>query len=522
VAADGLRSLRSSGKRVGVLGSGRVTNEEAFLAVRVARDALGTPHLDASLRSPYEALLSGVQPQGGRLDQEGILKFVEESGVILLLEDDLARSHPQVAFLIMRAVQRGARLVTLAPARTQMSALARAHLFLDPAGDPEGPPELERALGDAAGTEAVALVLAPFTSDEARLRATAAALYRRLDHWAGGWGPVVRVLPLPLMANTRGAFEMGLGPGILPGSRSVGDPAARRRLMEAWGPEVRTETGMGAERILDESDGLVLIRENPPETQPSPSESLRALEGKEFLVVLDAFRSPAVERASVALPLAAFSETPGTLVSLDGLIQRWRPAVPLPGGAREGWQALVDLLTALGVRTSYRSLADVATEIGRVVPEYGGGLLEERGTPWSRRVKELCLPGDGASPLSRSRAEVVPDASGAPFRIALVGTHGWGDDLAVGFSPTLRRDGVSLRKRFPGGRVFMSRGDAEKLGLRDGWRVGLRSRKGVIDVPVSLSGEVEPGVLMAPFGFRDQFGGVLGGAVEGMVTLERR
>lgn len=521
-AGNQLGALLRAGKKVGVLGSGRVTNEEAFLAVRLAREALNSPHVDSSLRSSYQALLNGLRPEGGGLDLSGILEFVEGCDLIVLLEDDLARSHPQVAFLVMRAVKRGARLVTIGPVRTQMSALARPHLFLEPAGSLEGPPELEQALGDAAEIGAAALVLAPFTSDLVRLRSTVGALAGRLERWGGEWGPRVRYLPLPVLANTRGALEMGLAPGLLPGGRPLDDPDALGRIQRAWSPELRFEKGTGAEEMLREVDGLVLLREYPPETQASPAASLRAIESLECLVTLDAFRSPAVEMASVALPLTAFSETCGTLLSLDGLIQHWRPAAPPPGEAREGWRVLKDLLSVLGVPAHYRSHSEVATEIGSVVPEFGQGRLQERGEPWEGSVPEVRIPeAEGPAPRRSAERGVAPGAEGG-FRMAIAGGHAWGEDLAVGFSPTLRRDGVSERKRFPEGRLLMSRWDAERLGIREGWRVRLRSHVGEVEVPVSLNPEVAPGTLVAPFAFRDRFSGLLGGAVEGEVTLDRR
>jgi predicted molibdopterin-dependent oxidoreductase YjgC len=527
-AAQRIRAVLEAGRKVGVLGSGRVTNEEAFLAVRLARDALRTPHLDTSLRSSYEALLQGAQPGGGLLDLDGILEYLEGCDLILLVEGDLAESHPQLAFLIMKALVRGARLVTLGPVRTRMSALARPHLFLDPTGPPEVPAELEEVLGDAGDLGEVALLLAPFTSDTARLRSMVGALVRRVGDWGGYGGPRLRALPLPLLANSRGAFEMGFAPGFLPGVRPADDPAIRARLMSAWGSEVQFEVGLGAEQMLGEVDGLVLLRENPPETQHAPGESLRALKSMECLVVLDAYRSPPAELATVTLPLGAFSETRGTLLSLDGLIQRWRPAHRAPGEAREGWRVLVDLLTVLGVHASYSSLTDVAEEMGRVIPGLPGGVAGEGGEPWAGRIPELRIPTEKApillGPEEGAGMEMgvrQPD-SGGLFRMALVGSHAWADDLAVGLSPTLRRDGVSLRKLFPEGRLSMNRSDAESLGIRDGWRVWVGGENQGTEVPVSVSPDVEPGMLFAPFCFRDRFSGVLGGATEGRVTLQRR
>lgn len=87
-------------------------------------------------------------------------------------------------------------------------------------------------------------------------------------------------------------------------------------------------------------------------------------------------------------------------------------------------------------------------------------------------------------------------------------------------APTLRRDYASLRKRYPDGLVAMSPDDARRLGVRDGWRVRIASRHGAAVTVVQLRSDVEPGVLLAPFGFRDRLGPALGADVEVPVRVE--
>lgn len=522
-----IRRVLGVGRPLGVLGSGRVTNEEAFLAVRLARDALGTPHVDFSLRSPHQAILSAYPGDGEYLDLRGILEFVGTSDTTVLIEHDLSRSHPQIAFLLMRAVGRGTRLITLGPAPTQMSSFARPRLFLDPTADPEDLPSLDDALGPGGFGSRVAVVVAPYTSDISRLFSTVREIGRRVEMWSGATGAEVRWLSVPVQANALGALQMGLAPGVLPGSRWLSDEEACRRLRSAWGDGVRLDQGVGADQMLWEVGGVILLRENPEETQNSSLASLQALEELECVIALDSFRSPATDLATVTLPLGAYTETRGSVVSPDGLIQHWRPVHGLPGEAREGWRILNDLLDEMGLEAAYGSLSDVRREIGAVIPELAQGSLREQEEPWRRRIPEIRVPpqetghpAGAREPAAEPEATVTP-GPGTVFRLAVVGSHDWGDDLAVRYSPNLCRDGVSRRKLFPAGRLVMNRGDADRMGVRDGWKVRLRSRTGESDVPVALNPEVEPGILLVPFGFREHFSGVLGGAVHGHVMLER-
>lgn len=391
-AAREIRALILSGKRVGVLGSGRVSNEEAFLAVRLARDALETSHLDVSLRSSFQALLNGLRPDGGTLAVPALEEVFRGVDLILLLEEDLARSHPQVAFFVLQALTNGARLVSLGLARTQMAALSDPWLPLDPLGSPGAPPGLEEALGDPGSVEKVVVVLAPCLYDADRLRRIVADLTGRVENWGGIPGRELQYLPLPVLANSRGAWEMGFAPGILPGVRYLYDQTARSRLRAEWGPAVWLEDGMGAEAMLRELDGLILIREDPREWHPSPGLVSTALEAMDCVILLDAYSSPASDGATVTLPVGAFTEEEGTLVSLDGLVQRWVPARHPPAEVRPGWRVLADLLRFLGIQAGYRSVRDVTEEIRHVIPEFPPTGSEGHDCPWNRRIPELRIP----------------------------------------------------------------------------------------------------------------------------------
>jgi NADH-quinone oxidoreductase subunit G len=73
----------------------------------------------------------------------------------------------------------------------------------------------------------------------------------------------------------------------------------------------------------------------------------RAVEGAEFVVALSPWK-PALERADVLLPIAAFTETSGTFVNTEGRAQSFYATVNPPGEARPGWKVLRVLGSLLG------------------------------------------------------------------------------------------------------------------------------------------------------------------------------
>ncbi|TFH64181.1 MAG: hypothetical protein E4G90_08615 [Gemmatimonadales bacterium] len=517
-----LNGLLSAGKRIGVLVSGRCTNEESYLGAKLARGALHTGNLAGSLTLQYETILRGLGIRKDITDTGGSLKEVEESDRILLLEGDLCVTHPRAAFAVLRALRRGAKLVTLGLARTSLSRLATAHFSLNPVTPQLFPPDLPAALGlTGDGGLRTSVLLAPFSPSPEALFATVHALAEALDSATRGNGSTIRFFPLPQQANTRGAYDMGASPGHLPGRGPLDDPSLRSRLREVWGTDPCLDEGIQAEAMAGQVDGLVVLRDHLSGGFLSSGAASGALRSLESLIVLDSFRSPTSDAATVALPLAAFSETDGTLTSWEGRVQRFRAAAPLPGEGRPGWAVLSDLLNGLGVPCDYSSFAEVFAEIRRVVPEYGAlpeGVLE---ASWGGVVSPARAPSGDHSEGGRGSEPTSGDAPAGTHWLALEGAFDWAEDPSVEGSPTLRRDGAARRKLNPGGVVTMSPADGQALGIRAGWSVRLRSRHGEAQLPVALNPRVEDGILLVPYLYREALTAVLGdGAVE-RVEVER-
>jgi NADH-quinone oxidoreductase subunit G len=97
-----------------------------------------------------------------------------------------------------------------------------------------------------------------------------------------------------------------------------------------------------------------------------------ALESVEFLLVLDTDRSDTLSYADEILPIATFAETDGTFTNFAGRVQRVRRAVPPPGEAKAGWEALASLAAALGANWTWSSSEQVFAEIGRTVAAFSG------------------------------------------------------------------------------------------------------------------------------------------------------
>ena len=250
-----------------------------------------------------------------------------------------------------------------------------------------------------------------------------------------------------------------------------------------------TPTGLDARRMLAEPRRAYLLWNTEPELDcHNPRQALTAMRAAQFVVALSPFRHRATEYAHVLLPIAAFAETAGTFVSMEGRAQSFQAAVKPPAETRPGWKVL------------------------RVL----GGLLGLQGFEYDSpdQVKDAALDGrDIAAALSNAPASAlaaVPASTGIQ-RIAEVPIYS--ADALVRRSEPLQK---TRDARPPAARMAPALMD--RLGLAEGDRVRVAQDGGEATLPVQADAGVPPGCVRIAAahpltaGLGDMFGAV---------TLER-
>lgn len=549
-----IKALQDQGKPVGILGSARATNEENYLASKIARAALHNSNVDFAYYSVCRPLLEGVEDVAGDSAPRVTLQDVESSERIVLIEGDLAETHPQAASAVMRALEKHARLITIGCRTTQMARISSVHFPAAPGcegevingllasileiadGNPgvtpanvEGYEVLRRTLREASATNELrqaanwiveaknVTYLLPPTSGtpehcrkDAAALATLCALSGHLNKSGSG------ILQLLARSNARGACDMGVAHDRLPGYEPITDGPARARLEKLWGVNLPADGGMNAESLLEQMSGLIVVADDPAASLAMGQRALESLRNIEFLVVLDAFATPTAEMAHVTLPIASFAETEGTMTNMEGRVQCLHVATDPPGEARAGWEALAEICARLGMKGNYASAAGVLREIADAAPRYGNAYERALKEGWS---ESLLPPSDRAGASVQFSAAMPKQAQGR-FVLTRGPAFDWAGDPFVAFSPTLSRDSRAERKLFPAGVVEISQQDANSLGIHAGRRVKLTSVRGDVVVPVRLREDLKPGVLMVPYAFRDSVAIVLGRENTTGVTVE--
>ncbi|MDB6175597.1 MAG: ferredoxin [Chthoniobacteraceae bacterium] len=97
------------------------------------------------------------------------------------------------------------------------------------------------------------------------------------------------------------------------------------------------------------------------------------------LIVIDILPNATSALASVLLPSSAWVEKRGSLININGRLQRINRAVQPPDQARDDWEILRDLLTALGGTNSLNSIEEVFKLMAGEHAEFAGLSLSKIG-----------------------------------------------------------------------------------------------------------------------------------------------
>ncbi len=388
-ASDALqRGLdRGGAEGVAVLGGSRLTNEDAYAWVKLAKGIIGTDNVDCQLGDglPAEAVLG--------LPRATIDEACQPGGVVLLLGPDPKEELPVLYLRLRHAVLNDdVALVELASTETATTHLASHSLRYRP-GEMFG--LVEALLGVAEGAVEVAGIRADQIEDVAELlagrpltvilgrgnlaeSATSIAATGKLVRQER---PEVRFLSALRRANVHGALEMGMAPGILPGRlqlRAGGSDAtaaeARDRLTELW-PRLPDNRGLDAAGILQAAaagriETLFLLGADPLNDFGDRELAERALAGARTVIATDLFLTESVRQADVVLPAAGYAEVAGTTVNLEGRVTTLAQAVTPPGTAQSDWVIAAELARRLGYDLGLESPRHAWDELGTFAPSF--------------------------------------------------------------------------------------------------------------------------------------------------------
>jgi len=327
--------------------------------------------------------------------------------------------------------------------------------------------------------------------------------------------------------NGQGGREHGQKCDQLPGQRSIADPAARAHVAKVWGipPEEIPQAGVSAVEIMEaihrgEIKALISICFNPLVSLPDAAYVREALTKLEFFAVTDFFLSETAQHADVVFAGSLHEEDEGVVCSAEGRVIKIAKAVDPPGNAREDWRVYVDLARRLGKDTffpytSSREIFEELREASRGGPADYAGITYEKiesgfGIFWPCPTEDhpgtprLFEGGRFFHPDGKARFNVAEyRASGDPLDESFPIYLTTGRVVSQYLSGAQTRRIGALLAQNPEPVCELHPRLAEKLGIAQGDRVTVETRRGAITIGALIVKTIRPDTVFIPYHWPD-------------------
>jgi formate dehydrogenase alpha subunit len=322
------------------------------------------------------------------------------------------------------------------------------------------------------------------------------------------------VNPLRGQNNVQGACDMGGLPNVYTAYQAVTQEASQKKFEEAWGVSLSRELGLTLTEMLPmaatgELRAMYVLGENPVLSDADANHAEHCLRSLDFLVVQDIFLTETAALADVVLPGQAWAEKLGTYTNSERRVQFVRPAVPPPGAARPDWWIPGEIARRMGYDgLTYSSAREIMDEVNRLTPSYAGityDRIGDQGLQWPcPTVEHAGTPVLHIGRFSRgmgklSAVDWQPPAEEPDAEYPLVLTTG--RVLWHYHTGSMTRRSYGLETICPEAELEMNAEDASKLGIVDGQRVRISSRRGEVEAVARVDGRTGRGVVFLPFHF---------------------
>jgi NADH-quinone oxidoreductase subunit G len=349
---------REGGAAIGVIGSTRTTNEEAYLLSKFARVVLKTNNVDHHRTADFPTLASALR---GKTNTTASMADVFTAPAILLIGNDPTEQHPLLAWQIRNNVRlHRARLYVINSKPIKLRRQAASFLQI-PAGA-EGKSAAFLAGNDAAVDALVSSSTNVGSSTNKDAWIAVRDKLRGEQNLVIVFGSEVRgddlaslvkfgseisgakFICLADYANSRGAADMGLYPDLLPGYHAT---AGNSEFHKEWG-DVPQSAGLDLAGMVEAGKSgalkaLYVVGSNPVGRLKIDPFAF----SKSFVVVQDMFLTETAVVADVVLPAANAYEKSGTFTNTCGDVQLVKKAGEVTG-TKTDFEMIVRVADAMG------------------------------------------------------------------------------------------------------------------------------------------------------------------------------
>ncbi|WP_106477386.1 nitrate reductase [Phytohalomonas tamaricis] len=408
-------SQQGGGAIAGYL-SGQLLTEDYYIANKLFKGFLGTPHVDTNSRLCMASAVAGYKRAFGADAVPCCYEDIEEAELLVLVGSNLAWNHPVLYQRVRTAKRRNPlmRVVVIDPRVTDTCEIADLYLGITPGSDTRlfnglltymaqrghlDKPYLE------AHTQGFQEALAAASADSESLEDIAA--YCDIDmealetfyYWFATQLHVVTLYSQGVNQSTSGTDKSnaiinchlaggkigipGGGPFSITGQpnamggREVGGlanqlaahmdyhtPGAIDRVTRFWAtdtliPTLPTQPGHKAVDLFDaiergEIQALWVMATNPAVSMPDANRVRRALAKCPLVIVSECMTgTDMMKYADIVLPATSWSEKDGTVTNSERRISRQRGLMTPPGEAKNDWWTLCEVAKRLGFADAF-------------------------------------------------------------------------------------------------------------------------------------------------------------------------
>jgi formate dehydrogenase major subunit len=549
----------------------RSANEDIYMVQKMVRTCFGNNNTDNCARVCHSATVAGLaKTLGSGAMTNPIYDITHDVDTILLVGSNPEEAHPVVGMQIRQAVKNGTRLIVVDPRSIGLTKYADIHLKLRPGTNvafangmmhviiKEGLVDEKYIEENAEGFEQLKELVKDFTPEKVGeichidpdKLVEAARMYAKADkapiiyclgvteHSTGTEGVMslsnlavitgkigrsgCGVNPLRGQNNVQGACDMGALPTDFPGYQKVENEEVRAKFEKAWGVSLNPKPGLKATEVFPAAirgdiKGLYICGEDPIVTDPDTEHIKKALTSLDFFVIQELFMTKTAEYADVILPGTSYTEKEGTFTNTERRVQRIRTAVKLDGDMRLDTDIIIDLMNAMGYPQPHLTASQIMDEIASLTPSFAGISFERldngESLQWPCKDKTTCgtpimhvgHPVRGKAllyPAQFKPSNELPDEE-YPFILTT------GRILYQYNAAAMTSRSAGLMEIAGEGFIEINFKDAERLGIENGEKINVESRRGKITATARVGRKVSQGETWMPFHFPDSPANVL-------------
>ena len=458
-------------------GSSRGTgNETNYVMQKFARGVLHTNNVDCCARVCHGPSVAGLQDVLGNGAMSNSIGDIENSRCLLVFGYNCADSHPIVARRVIKAKDKGAKIIVCDPRRIETARIADQHLQMRNGSnmalvnafahvlleenlyDKEyvarfttGLDALREVVKDYSPEAVETLTGVPAQQVRQAMRTYAAAPSATIM-WGMGvtqFGQAVDVVkglaslalltgnlgrenvgvgPVRGQNNVQGACDMGVLPNQFPGYQDVVDAAVREKFAKAWGIDASLMDDKVGVRITEvphlAMEGKVkayyIMGVDPLQTEADLGLVRKGFEALDFVVVQDIFMTKTAEQADVLLPATSWGEHGGVFTCADRGFQRFEKAIEPTYNVKRDWEIISLLASEMGYPMHYENNQQIWDEMRELCPLFYGVTYEKMGEMGHVQWPCPTLDHPGTQYLYEGSQFDTPDGKGhlfaAPWR----------------------------------------------------------------------------------------------------------